>query len=204
MSHLHLEAKMLMKHIRKRVLLILSYVFFGFSWHDSIADTVALYRLFNKTDHFYTTNCPERISAQTEHSYKMEGIAGYVENKPASGSTPLFRLWNGTDHFYTASSSERDSAMKGGYKDEGIVGFVSSDAGDGKTALYRSVSPQTGDHFYTTDATDGRTPPNFTAITKRARSAMSGRAVPSVPDLMLMRLPCLQNASVMLDILTLK
>jgi hypothetical protein len=119
--------------------------------------TIPLFRLLNsKTgDHLYTTSVSERDSAIASFGYQSEGIAGYVFDSQAPGTTPLFRLLNPKtgDHFYTTSVSERDSAIASfGYQSEGITCyvFVFGAQAPGTIPLFRLLNPQTGHHFYTT------------------------------------------------------
>lgn len=88
-----------------------------------------LYRYFNGTEHFYTTN-PHEIGTDVagvkgKGGYTCEGIAGFVPSK----GTPLYRYWNGTDHFYTTNAQEigtTTAGLKGkcGYTSEGIACYV--------------------------------------------------------------------------------
>ena len=117
--------------------------------------TIPLFRLLNpKTgDHLYTTSVSERDSAIASFGYQSEGIAGYVFDSQAPGTTPLFRLLNPKtgDHFYTTSVSERDGAIASfGYRPEGITCYVFGSQAPGTIPLLRLLNPQTGHHFYTT------------------------------------------------------
>ena len=109
-------------------------------------------------DHFYTTSATERDNAVVTSGYQYEGIACYVFDSQASGTTALFRLYNPQtgDHFYTTSTTERDNAVTPavGYQYEGIACYVFDSQASGTTALFRLYNPQTGDHFYTTSATE--------------------------------------------------
>ena len=69
-----------------------------------------LYRAWNGSDHFYTTNEAEYNGLPSQ--YAREGIAGYVSPSAIGGHSPLYRLYqpNIDDHMYTASQSEYDNA----------------------------------------------------------------------------------------------
>lgn len=112
--------------------------------------TVALYRLFNGTDHFYTADSNERNVAISTYGYRDEGIACYVSQSPTPGTVALYRLANSKEHFYTADPNERNAAISTyGYRDEGIACYVSQSAASGTVALYRLFNGT--DHFYTID-----------------------------------------------------
>ena len=95
----------------------------------------ALYRYFNGTEHFYTTNAQEIgtdvYGVKGKHGYKCEGIQCYVPpNDPQNASIiPLYRYWNGKEHFYTTNAQEIETTTYGlkglhGYTSEGIQCYV--------------------------------------------------------------------------------
>ncbi len=86
----------------------------GFVAVTQEAGTVPLYRLFNGTDHFYTTDLAERNRAEGI-GYRYERIAGYLRATPANGWVQFNRLYNGTDHFYTANRWEVGNAEGANY-----------------------------------------------------------------------------------------
>lgn len=62
-----------------------------------------------------------------------------------------------SDHFYTTDEFERERALAGGaYHDEGIACFVypTQLSPPGTVPFFRLYNPDTGDHFYTTDANE--------------------------------------------------
>jgi len=78
-----------------------------------IAGHVPLYRLYKGKkvdDHFYTTSAPERDRAVKFHSYKYEGVAGYVTQTEDNVHKAFYRAWNPKigDHFYTTKIKEID------------------------------------------------------------------------------------------------
>ena len=64
------------------------------------------------------------------------------------------------DHFYTIDAAERDSAIRGGYQFERIECYVLPPLvvppPPGQVALLRFFNQDTGNHFYTTSATEGQ------------------------------------------------
>jgi Neuraminidase-like domain/Repeat of unknown function (DUF5648)/Salmonella virulence plasmid 28.1kDa A protein len=120
------------------------------------AEFPRFYRLFNGTDHFYTTSAAERDSA-VDGGYLLEGVEGHPFDDLAPGTVPLFRLVHPQtgDHFYTANEPEVSSAIQvSGYRGEGIACWVAPDKIDGTMPLYRLFRPTMADHFYTTSAAE--------------------------------------------------
>lgn len=115
---------------------------------ESSADTVSMYRLYNKNtgEHFYTADTNERKTL-LYCGWKDEGIGWFA---PTHSNTPVYRLYNPNagDHHYTMYPNERNHLIKVGWKDEGI-GWYSDDA---KTVpMYREYNPnaKVGTHNYT-------------------------------------------------------
>ncbi len=114
-----------------------------------------LYRLTsNKSeDRLYTTSSAEAKHAEVM-GYRMEGVAGYVEPKPAAGDEPLYRLvrqkGNHIEHFYTANPAEKGRALREGYREEGIAGYVARSQEPGTVPLERLEQPSTGEYLFTT------------------------------------------------------
>lgn len=133
-------------------------------------ETVPLYRLRNETSghHFYTANAAEKDALVTSQAWVLEGIAGYVLERPAAGTVALFRLSRqvsngGSEHFYTTRAQEARLAGDAmGYRDEGIACYVAATQLPGTVALFRLYLPLTErghlpgveGHFYTTDAAE--------------------------------------------------
>jgi hypothetical protein len=113
---------------------------------------VPLYRAWNGSDHFYTTNQAEYQGLSG--TYAREGIACYVLSNPAPDFVPFYRLYKGSidDHLYTKNPAERDSAIQHGYSSEGTQCFVkdSPSPNDSFIPLYRAYNSGICDHFYTT------------------------------------------------------
>jgi len=137
------------------------------------SDVVPLYRAWNGSDHFYTSNEAEYNGLPNK--FTKEGIACYVAIRQDPGLTPLFRLYKSSidDHFYCISPDERDMAVSSQqYQYEGIIGYVTPtqngtftelyrplhpSSGDSQhitTALYRAWNPKIGDHLYTTSVAE--------------------------------------------------
>lgn len=86
---------------------------------------LAFYRLYDGSDHFYTTSTAERDNAISTQGYRLEGLVGYVYEKPEPLLDPIYRLYNGSDHFYTNNAAERDNAINTlGYHYEGIACYL--------------------------------------------------------------------------------
>jgi hypothetical protein len=111
---------------------------------------VPLYRAWNGSDHFYTTNKAEYDGLPSR--YAREGVQCFVAKAAEDGHVPLYRLYRGDidDHFYTTSESEKTSASGAGWSYEGIAGYVSQTPSPKHIPLYRAYHPGIGDHFYTT------------------------------------------------------
>jgi|SRR5579863_967836 len=87
--------------------------------------TKPLYRLYDGTDHFYTTSV-EEIERAFAQGYRSEGQIGFVLSSQESNTVPLYRLRHPQtgDHFYTISGAEATASTKVGFVREGIVGYV--------------------------------------------------------------------------------
>jgi hypothetical protein len=87
--------------------------------------TKPLYRLYDGTDHFYTTSI-EEIERAFAQGYRSEGRIGFVFSSQESNTVPLYRLRHPQtgDHFYTISGAEATASTKVGFVREGIVGYV--------------------------------------------------------------------------------
>ncbi len=103
--------------------------------------TSRVYRFFNAQngDHFYTAS---------------------VEEKNSITLSPVYRFFspiNG-DHFYTASEAEKSVVANTSHSDylfEGIAFYAFRTNVSGTIPIHRSLSPITGDHFYSASATEG-------------------------------------------------
>jgi Repeat of unknown function (DUF5648) len=87
--------------------------------------TKPLYRLYDGTDHFYTTSI-EEMERALALGYRREGQVGFVFSSQESNTVPLYRLRHPQtgDHFYTISTVEVAASTKVGFVKEGIVGYV--------------------------------------------------------------------------------
>lgn len=116
---------------------------------------VPLYRYYNGTDHFYTTNWNELGSGK--NGYAFEGIACHVWDSNTTGGyqLPFFRFYNGTDHIYTTNWNELNGGPYHltplfGYSFESIACYVdNTNRWGGEYPLYRYFNGT--DHFYTTN-----------------------------------------------------
>ena len=118
-------------------------------------NTSPVYRYWNGTDHFYTTNETEIGTTTTglkgKYGYTCEGTSAYVSSVKSDGLSPVYRYWNGVEHFYTTNAFEIGTDVVGvkgkfGYVCEGILGYAPA-AG---TAIYRYWNGK--EHFYTSNA----------------------------------------------------
>ncbi|GAB2026992.1 CHAP domain-containing protein [Lactovum odontotermitis] len=122
---------------------------------DTVKDSVATYRLYNKNtgEHFYTQSVQELISLQ-KVGWNNEGIGWY---SPASG-TPVYRIYNpnakGGDHYYTISKGEADHNVKLGWKWDNNGAPVFYAGGEVKTYVAYNPNAQSGAHNYTTNGNE--------------------------------------------------
>jgi hypothetical protein len=100
-------------------------------------ETIAWYRYYNGTDHYYTN-----VSGNYA-SYYLEGIEGYLYKSEETGTVPLYRYYNGTDHYYSTVYGSSP-----GYYPEGIEGYLYKNQFPGTVPLYRYYNGT--DHYYTT------------------------------------------------------
>lgn len=109
-----------------------------------------LYRYWNGSHHFYTTDFHELGDGRD--GFTLEGIQCQVRHDEGRGLAPLYRYFNSSsgDHFYTTHAHELGDG-RDGYTLEGIQGYVSRGESRGAVPLYRYYNSSTGDHFYTTD-----------------------------------------------------
>ena len=130
-----------------------------------------LYRYFNGTEHFYTTNAGEigttTCGLKGKHGYTSEGIACHISPNKLNGFLPFYRYWNGKEHFYTTNAFEIGTDVYGvtgkwGYKCEGIAGYTPPNNNNNTdiVPLYRYWNGK--EHFYTTNAAEiGTTTPGL-------------------------------------------
>jgi hypothetical protein len=110
-----------------------------------------VYRYYNGTDHFYTTNRSELGDGAA--GYSLEGVAFYLEETPLDGNFKPFSRWYNSesgDHYYTADPNERP----GGYNQEDpAMGYciVSPPPGGLTSHVPLSRYWNGRDHFYTID-----------------------------------------------------
>jgi hypothetical protein len=103
---------------------------------------VPLYRKYNNTDHFYTTDKTETGGG----TYRDEKIECYVYSSQVDGTVPLYRRNNGSEHFYTTDKAETGG---GTYRDERIECYVYPSRRYGTVPLHRNYNGS--EHFYTID-----------------------------------------------------
>lgn len=106
---------------------------------------VEIHRLYNPNsgEHFYTPSTAERDSL-VNVGWKSEGVAW----KTTTPKEPIYRMYGGR-HFFTASLDEAKSINKAGWVCEGVT-FYGGDGAD----VYRLYNHGTGDHFFTTSASE--------------------------------------------------
>ncbi|KAF7360887.1 hypothetical protein MSAN_01118400 [Mycena sanguinolenta] len=110
------------------------------------------------TDHFYTANPSEVISAATpgSGSYIPQGVAAGIFSTQIASSTPLFELWNGAvdDHAYTASALGVDALEAEDYVLVAVTpGYVYTTQICNSVPLYGLFSVSAQDHFMTSSVT---------------------------------------------------
>ncbi|MBO7710860.1 MAG: hypothetical protein J6S83_10355 [Lachnospiraceae bacterium] len=133
-------------------------------YYDSSSLTVVpvycFYSSFMK-DHMWTASEYEKEILEEGYlsgaeTYRLQGIAGYVEETPSNRNIPVYRFWNRktTDHFYTTSEAEKDqlardlASGKDDYEYEGIAWYVPVAY---ETPVYRFFDTAAFNHFYTCD-----------------------------------------------------
>lgn len=102
---------------------------FGIPGTAAASDTVTikavpLYRCWNGTVHWYTTNQEER-DGWLASGFNDEGIACYVSPAPLPYTVPLYKCMLYGDMYYATSSAERDAVISQyGFSYQGIEGYV--------------------------------------------------------------------------------
>ena len=108
---------------------------------------IPLYRCWNGTVHWYTTNAQERDSWLAS-GFTDEGITCYISPVPLPNTVPLFKCMLYNDMYYATSSAERDTVMgKYGFSYQGIEGYVipANDTSYGDVNINRWYHPES-DH----------------------------------------------------------
>ena len=108
---------------------------------------VPLYRCWNGTVHWYTTNQEERDSWLAS-GFNDEGIACYVSPAPLPYTVPLYKCMLYGDMYYAISSADRDAVIgKYGFSYNGIEGYVipANDTSYGDVNINRWYHPES-DH----------------------------------------------------------
>ena len=104
-----------------------------------------VWRLFNGSDHFYTTDAAERQNAKNL-GYHDEQVAW----KCPKPERAVYRMYGNSDHFYTESYSEACKAEGAGYRVENVQFFSASKG----SPVYRLYNATSHDHFYTVSASE--------------------------------------------------
>lgn len=125
-----------------------------FYWRDTQASGhVPVYRAWNGSDHFLTTNASEFNGLPS--SYSKEGVAGYVAETQLPGYIPLHRAYDpqGDDHQYTIDKSHIDM-FSPPLQYEGIIGYVRQHLPHpfftaGHVPVYFAFNARITDSFYT-------------------------------------------------------
>lgn len=85
---------------------------------------IPLYRCWNGTVHWYTTNAAERNNWLAS-GFNDEGIACYVSPAPLPYTVPLYKCMLYNDMYYATSAAERDAVMgQYGFSYQGIEGYA--------------------------------------------------------------------------------
>lgn len=88
----------------------------------------------------------------------LDGQAlGTIDDPPPSANVFMYRTYNPTAfyHFFTTSAVEKDFAVANGYNDENVPTppfRVASVVEAGRAAIFRMYNPNTGRHYYTSNA----------------------------------------------------
>ncbi|MFW0862443.1 MAG: peptidoglycan DD-metalloendopeptidase family protein [Candidatus Komeilibacteria bacterium] len=97
-----------------------------YKWSTSSYGTgVAIYRLWNGSDHFYTTSETERDNCVAS-GYTNEGVVGYL-NPAMSGNLIAWQRYYHSqwdDHAYPVDASDISVLTNAGYLPEGVHGYV--------------------------------------------------------------------------------
>ncbi len=139
-------------HLKKFSILILSLLLIFTIINPIRANALAfsgLYRYYNGTDHFYTTDTYEGTVAK---GYKFENVVGLVYDKQYySDLSPVYRYYNGKDHYYTTNFNELGNG-KNGYKLEQNKFYVTKTSNSKLGFTIPVYSYYNGtDHFYTSN-----------------------------------------------------
>lgn len=113
---------------------------------------VPLYKAWNGSDHFYTSNKNEYDGLSTKWS--RNGIACYVASSPSIDHVALHRFYHRKkdDHLYTADEYEKSQLEQHRvWRYEGIQCYVRKAPGADHQPLYRAYNDKIVDHFYTTN-----------------------------------------------------
>lgn len=108
---------------------------------------IPLYRCWNGTVHWYTTNLDERNS-WLAGGFSDEGITCYLSPVPLPDTVPLYKCMLYNDMYYATSSAERDAVIsKYGFSYIGIEGYAiaGSNTADGDVNINRWYHPES-DH----------------------------------------------------------
>jgi Repeat of unknown function (DUF5648) len=142
-----------------------SYAAQSLAAYDLADDLPVVFQLFNprRGDHFYTASSREAALAVLL-GYVEQGVP-FANEADHPGLVDVFRFFNPAtgDHFYTIDPAERDAliAAQGGkhdtvsYRYEGVAFLAAAQQLLGTEPIHRFYSPLTGDHFYTSDLSEG-------------------------------------------------
>jgi V8-like Glu-specific endopeptidase len=115
-----------------------------------------VYRFYNLRNgvHFYTASEAEKnnVLATLSSTYRLEGVAYYVNTTTSTNGDPLYRFYNAKKgvHFYTASEAEKNrvlATLSSTYRLEGVAYYVSHNPSG--APVYRFYNFKKGVHFYT-------------------------------------------------------
>jgi hypothetical protein len=123
----------------------------GYLPRQAVPGAVALYRFFNGSDHFYSTD----PTGEMLPGYTFEGAIGFVFLSQVAGTVPLYRYYLATfsDHLYTTDPNE--TFPPNSYVFESITGYIYASPADGVFPCVPSPSitePANNAHFELLDS----------------------------------------------------
>ena len=107
---------------------------------------VGIHRAWGGGDHFYTRDRAEAMRTP----YSVETLDYFhLYDRPAPGLVPFYRCRKGNGkHYYTRNAS------CDGHTRESVLGHLAEGEGCGAVPLYQLFRSETGDHLYTTGASE--------------------------------------------------
>jgi len=97
-----------------------------YKWSSiSFGTGIPIYRLWNNSDHFYTTSVTEKDNCISS-GYVDEGIVGYLSPNSSGNLVAWYRYYHSQwdDHAYPVDQADITVLYNAGYYSEGIHGYV--------------------------------------------------------------------------------